>query len=305
MLLCLAYILVLHVVAVVKLSDGRFYAKIRHCVKKCVFYSKISHKMPYGYSRKRGSVTRRRRTVKRTRKSLNSSAGFSKSLISKTRGKPFGYNTGQMLHIDRPVSEMRGAFPTRLYVKQRYVDGLTLSTDNLTGLTGTEIAYRLNSLFDPYFPTGGHQPLAYDQLTPLYQRYKVFKVDVQVAVRGRASGSGVPFVGINIRNAASTYNLGSLKTLAEVMEQPSNTILDGTILQSWSQTLWMHKIEGRTFEEYMAEDSYGSLTTTNPSLTPYLSVVCGSVDAVACGTYVTVGLVFHSYFYEPNPLNQS
>lgn len=263
--------------------------------------------MPYGYSRKRGSVTRRRRPVKRSRKSLNldRAPGFSKSLIAKTRGKPFGWNTGQMLHIDRPVSNTRGVFPQRLYVKQRYVDNLTLASDNLTGLTGSDIPYRLNSLFDPYFNAGGHQPLAFDQITPLYQRYKVYKVDVQVAVRGRAAGSGLPFVAVNVRNAASTYNLSGLKTIAECMEQPTNTILDGTILQSWNQTIWMHEVEGRTYKEYMAEDSYGALCTTNPSLTPFLSLACGSVDLQSCSAYVTVAFVFHSIFYEPNPLNAS
>jgi len=280
-------------------------------IKKVCFCAlvlkKTSEKMPYGYSRKRRAYPSRGRASKRARKSpnLDRQQGFSKSLIAKNRGKPFGFNTGQMLHIDRPVSNMRGAFPNRLYAKLRYVDQLTLNADNLTGLTGTEIPYRLNSLFDPYFLTGGHQPLGYDQLTPLYQRYKVYKVEVQVAVRGRASGSGLPFVAVNVRNGASTYTLGSLKRVGEIQEQPANTVLDGTILQSWSQTIWCHKVEGKTFAEYMAEDSYGALTSTNPSITPYIALVCGSIDEVTCGAYVTIGLVFHSFFYEPNPLAQS
>lgn len=266
--------------------------------------------MPYGSSRKRGLATSRRRVVKRGRKtprSLNAKPGFSKSLISKTGAKAFGYNTGQMLHIDRPVSTNRSFVPNRLYTKLRYVDNTFVTADNLTGLSGTELVWRLNSLFDPYFPVGGHQPLGFDQLTPMYQRYKVFKVDVNVAVRGR-TGTALPFVAINVRQGASTYTLGSLKALGEILEQPGNTVMDGTILQSWSQTIWNHNIEGRTYEEYLAEDAYGAQVTTDPSITPYLGVACGTVDTPSSSSnsvYITVGLVYHCFFYEPKVLAQS
>lgn len=267
--------------------------------------------MPYGYSRKRGPYSGRRRVIKRTRKSyrsLNARSGFSKSLIAKTRSKPYGVNLGNAIHIDRiPAMSVRHVVPARLYTKMRYVDNFQVTADNLTGLTGSEIPYRLNSLFDPYFNAGGHQPLGFDQMTPLYQRYKVFKVDIQISMRGR-TGSGLGYLAVNLRQGASTYTLGSLKALAEVLEQPGNTVMDGTLVQTWNQTVWMHEIEGRTFQEYMAEDSYGALVTTSPAITPYLGVACGTVDtpsSTATGIYCTVAFVFHAYFYEPNPLAQS
>lgn len=289
-------------------SRNIFISSIKVCV---LSRKKLLKKMPYA-RKSRGSATRKPSITKRGRKitrSLNSKPGFVRSLIAKTRAKPYGVNMGNALHVDRiPAMSLRHCMPARLYTKLRYVDNFLLSADNLTGLTGTEIPYRLNSLFDPYFLAGGHQPLGYDQLTPLYSRYKVFKVDIQVALRGR-TGSGLPYVAINLRNAASTYVLSGLKALAEILEQPGNTVLDGLLpAQTWNQTVWMHEVEGRTFEEYMAEDGYGALNSTNPALTPYLSVACGTVDtpaSSATGAYVTVAFVFHAYFYEPSPLNQS
>lgn len=272
---------------------------------------KKSSKMPYGFNRNRRGGNSRVRPAKRARKgyrSLNSRTGFSKTLINKTRAKPYGVNMGNAYHVDRiPAMTIRHVVPARLYTKMRYVDNFQLTADNLTGLTGTEIAYRLNSLFDPYFAAGGHQPLGFDQITPLYQRYKVYKVDIQIGMRGR-TGTGLGYLAANIRQGASTYTLGGLKALAEVIEQPGNTVMDGTLLQTWNQTVWMHEVEGRTYQEYMAEDSYGALVTANPSITPFLGVVCGTVDtpaSSATGVYCTVALVFHSFFYEPNPLNQS
>lgn len=265
--------------------------------------------MPYGSSRKRGYTTRRRSAPKRARKSLglNARKGFSKSLVSKTNKKPYGSNMGNAQHIDRPLTGLRSFVPNRLYVKLRYCDNFALQADNLTGLTGSEVPYRLNSLFDPYFLAGGHQPLGFDQLTPMYSRYKVFKVDIQVAVKGKA-GSALSYVACNIRNGASVYQLGGLKAIAEILEQPGNTVMDGGLLQSWNQTVWLHEVEGRTYEEYMAEDTYGARVTTDPTITPYLGLACGTADTPASSSnsvYVTVGLVFHAFFYEPNPLSQS
>lgn len=266
--------------------------------------------MPYGYSRKRGSRVSGRRTTKRTRKSRTGYAksASAKSLSAKSTALPYGVNLGSALHVDRGIGNNRALMPARLATKMRYVDKLALYSDNLTGRTGTEIPYRLNSLFDPYFLAGGHQPLGYDQVTPLYQRYKVFKVDIQVAIRGRI-GSGAPYLAINIRNAASTYQLGGLKELGEVLEQPANTVMDGGLLtQTWNKTVWCHEVEGKTFDEYMSEDAYGALISTNPSNTPYMGVAVGTVDELAStttGLYVTVAFVFHGFFYEPNPLAQS
>jgi len=262
--------------------------------------------MPYGYSRKRGAVTRRRRVAKRSVKTRKSGL-FTKRIDTKVKGTPFGHNSGDSLHVDRPVIGGRGAFPQRLFTKLRYVDNMVLYADNLTGLSGTEIPYRLNSLFDPFFNAGGHQPLGFDQLTPIYQRYKVYKVDVQVRITGK-TGASLSYLAVNVRQAGATYQLGGLKAIAEILEQPGNTVMDGNLLQTWNQTIWLHQVEGKTYEGYMAEGNYESLNNANPSLTPFLSLAVGTSDTPASSTngiYVTVGFVFHAVFMGQNPLAQS
>jgi len=39
--------------------------------------------------------------------------------------------------------------------------------------SSTQINYRLNSIFDPQYSVGGHQPAFHDQWALLYQRYRV------------------------------------------------------------------------------------------------------------------------------------
>lgn len=266
--------------------------------------------MPYGYSRKRYAYRRRRgaarnaiKTAASKRRVLAARAWSDKS----TKGLQWGSNMGNALHIDRGVMLRRGAFPESISVKLRYTDQLYLSADNLTGRSGTEIPYRLNSAFDPYFLTGGHQPLGFDQLTPIYGRYKVYKVDVQVRVMAKI-GSNFSYVAVCVKNGNSTYQLGGLKTVSEILEQPCNTVLDGSLVQTWNQTIWPHKVEGLAYADYMSKDAYSALVSTNPSVTPYMSLVCGTTDEPASsvnGVYVTVSLQFHTKFYEQNPLAQS
>lgn len=62
-------------------------------------------------------------------------------------------------------------FPSKKLVKLRYVDtGLIL--DAGVGLIAQDI-YRANSVFDPYQPAGGHQPMGFDQWALIYNKYTV------------------------------------------------------------------------------------------------------------------------------------
>lgn len=240
-----------------------------------------------------------------TGRAKTSSKAPTKSIISSSR-VPWGFNLGDSKHIDR-MSASRGAFPEQLFVKMRYTDFLSNSADNLTGLTGSEQAWRLNSLFDPYFTGAGHQPLGFDQLTPIYSQYTVYRVDVQVRVCSYIGTGGV-YLAINTRPSNSTYNLAGLKNAGEIQEQPNNTIMDGQILQTWDQSFWINQVEGIPKSKVMNENNYSANVTTNPSNTPYLGIAVGTYTTPASSTntiYYQVSFVFHARFWNQNPLAQS
>jgi len=261
--------------------------------------------MPRNYASMRKRVRRVAKKPSRARFTNAGSRTVTKSLIEPTR-RPFGVNLGDALHIDR-LACGRGAFPPQLFVKLRYTDFLSSSADNLTGLTGSETAYRLNSLFDPYFSAGGHQPLGFDQLTPIYGQYTVYKVDVQVRVTSY-SGSGDPFLAVNVRPSTSTYVLSGLKNAGELLEQPNNTVLDGTFKQSWNQTFWIGQVEGLPNKKIMTENNYSAQSGVSPSSTPYLSLAVGTYQTPASSTntvWYNISFVFHARFSNQNPLAQS
>jgi hypothetical protein len=88
---------------------------------------------------------------------------------------------------DEPVFRSLGSgFPTRMAVKLVYEDLLTLAP----GTTFGSYIFRGNSLYDPDYTGTGHQPRFYDQLTPVYGRYKVLSSSIIVEMINTSGGSG-------------------------------------------------------------------------------------------------------------------
>lgn len=77
-----------------------------------------------------------------------------------------------------PRRPILSGFPPSKLVKLRYVDS-TLTLNPAAGLTQT-IAYRANSVYNPYFPAGGHQPMGFDQWAAIYTRYVVVGAKITV-----------------------------------------------------------------------------------------------------------------------------
>jgi len=97
-------------------------------------------------------------------------------------------------------------FPDRRNVKLSYRQIVQLATSNATSLFGTQQAFSLNSLYDPDYTGGGHQPYGFDQLTQIYQRYKVNGVHIKLrffdptddGVVVAAVLAGTPAIALNI-----------------------------------------------------------------------------------------------------------
>lgn len=80
--------------------------------------------------------------------------------------KPRGYSR-KVAIVKNPVNLV--GFPLQRIVKMRYIEQITLS---LSGTYETSL-YRANSIFDPRYATGGHQPLGHDQWSTFYDHYVV------------------------------------------------------------------------------------------------------------------------------------
>lgn len=82
---------------------------------------------------------------------------------------------------------IRGApLPLRLQNTLRYVEEVQIPID---GASFGSYIFSCNGMYDPNVTGIGHQPLYFDQMTPLYNHYKVIKSKIKVTcVRTAAAG---------------------------------------------------------------------------------------------------------------------
>jgi len=80
-------------------------------------------------------------------------------------------------------------FASKMAVNLVYEDLITLAPGTVYG----SYLFRGNSLFDPDYTGTGHQPRYFDQLTPIYGRYKVLKSDCEVEMINGSPTSGAIF----------------------------------------------------------------------------------------------------------------
>lgn len=200
-------------------------------------------------------------------------------------------------------------FPQRLRTVLPYVDQYTLQGVAYAATFGVEQSFRLNSLFDPDFTGTGHQPYAYDQITPWYYRYQVDAVEINIRFSD-PQGDGI-YVGAFIKNYDDTNTLSGA-TISQATERPNvfcaplnNT---GSQVINFKKMIKIHELMGLTKEQYdNAWAHTAALVTANPSVVPYLSVAVADSNASspALTCRCTVELKYHCIFWSRGNAAQS
>ncbi len=118
------------------------------------------------------------------------------------------------------IPRLPNGFPPEMVVKMKYVDSYAVS---VSAGVGAVYQYRLNSIFDPDFTSGGHQPYTRDTYAAIYNAYTVMscKYDLQAASSVPTTISTRP---VNASAAPASYTLeqerpyskGAFATLNEV-----------------------------------------------------------------------------------------
>jgi len=104
--------------------------------------------------------------------------------------------------------------PPRFFSKLRYVETFTLDP---IAIGIADVVFRANDLYDPYFAVGGHQPLGFDQMMALYQRFFVVgcKVTAKFAAADDTSARSTIITGL-----FTSSNSTLLTNVGTVIEQP-------------------------------------------------------------------------------------
>ncbi len=197
-----------------------------------------------------------------------------------------------------PFSQYAGSdpFPPAMNVKLHYCEIITLS-GGAAGVLGNEQVYRLNSCYDPNFSLGGHQVYGWDQLTPLYSRYRVSRVDIEVEWFD-PNTDGL-LCATTLQPSTGTFSLSG-KSADAIAEKPMctlETISDsGTQRRVYRFSTDIAQIEGVSRAVVEANDPYQAAVGTDPAKTPFLRLAVAkssSSDNVKC----KVRFIYHTHLW--------
>jgi hypothetical protein len=197
--------------------------------------------------------------------------------------------------------------PSKWRFSTRYMEN-NLLIDPTQG-TNSEHIFRLNSLYDPDYATGGHQPLGFDQLAPLYTYYTVIGCRARVTMTNTDDHHPCNLYVFPSINAGNLSSDDQLKVMTErglarwCQLAPAGTGgSTKTLTLNWSAKEFFGK---RPFEH----QDYTALMNNNPLAQAYLHVAAQPLNASPLqDPYAIVGSIVLEYIAiltEPKPMPMS
>lgn len=220
-----------------------------------------------GYGKKRKAV-KRRKFVPRAR-----------NPVANKTGADMGTQRGFLRVLSGPTP-----FPTGMRRSHTYCEMFTLTTG--TGVYGTQQAMRLNSVYDPNYTAGGHQPYGFDTMITIYDEYRVDKAHFQILFTTPGATNDILCAAAVNPNTSQGLTGANLNY---VVETPSCTF--GQLSSSGDRrcilrgSIDLYKLCGVSRAKYEADDSYSGTSSTNPQQEALLNFAIACFDgtgSVAC-----------------------
>jgi hypothetical protein len=195
--------------------------------------------------------------------------------------------------------------PERFRTTLTYVDYTTL--DPAAGVFST-VVYSPSSLFDPYVPVGGHQPMGFDQLAALYAHYVVDKCHIHIQVLPTTAQATPAITGVTLTHDNSLTGPWNAQ-----VEQPFKCVSRSFIGPTLGQTPLTldivydaKQMSGLTMSELYDSDLSASVAT-NPVDMFYAITWLQAVDLSADITAVhyVMTYTFDAVFFTRKTLAQS
>lgn len=199
-------------------------------------------------------------------------------------------------NIFRLLQGPASAFPKSIKARLRYCDQIGFT--HPVGVLDSEI-YRMNSLFDPFYGTGGHQPRYFDQLcgTGLYLHYVVVGCKYTITVPECFNPCNVLVQATLTPTVLATTN----QTMAETSELPfSQLTYAGNGVNIISGYVDCAKLFGINRAELISNwEKYGGTQGANPTDECFLHIYAAPLDNLVgsvATTYMMVNLEYDAIF---------
>jgi len=202
--------------------------------------------------------------------------------------------------VQRTVGSLGKGFPSRLTFTHTYADNFSISST--LGALNTQV-YRLNGMYDPDFTSTGHQPMFFDQLTPLYEHYTVIASKITMWLTP-ATSTTVPCQMALFQNSASG---ASFSSISQVSEQYRAVTRQSTMGSTTPLKLTLGFSAKKTFGgSVLGNDQLQGTSVADPTEISYAHFVIKSNDGSTTATfYVRVKIDYIAVWDERKVTAQS
>jgi hypothetical protein len=193
---------------------------------------------------------------------------------------------------------LRGPVPPRKMVTLPYVYNSTLTAGS-SNVFGTEVIFRLNSIYDPLYSGAGTYPNGYAAWSGFYADYRVHQVMIDLTFTDPSADGMI--VGALVQYSNDTFSLGgnSIAT-ADALQRsdirPLNNTGEQTVRISRKFNLW--DCDGNTRLQWLANPGYQAVFGQNPTLTPFLRIAVASLPSATPTCSVLVRLTFYAELFD-------
>jgi len=197
-----------------------------------------------------------------------------------------------------PVAGPVNGFPEVLRTSLRYQDQYTLTSSSGSA---AQWLFRLNSLFDPDLTGVGHQPLYFDQLSGIYQYYRIRSTRMHVTFLPltddtELTTTGPYEVGVGA-NSTSTFS-STLNTVAEQNNSKVALLPRDKSAQPVSLTLTYQP--KRDLGVAFTDDTVSASIGGSPAATYYGAIFAADLNLTSGAVKAVVTLTFDAEFFQQN-----
>lgn len=217
-----------------------------------------------------------------------------KSMAKRRKGyRPKRKSGRKMVLVNRALQP----FPQRYIAKLKYSEIFTTNQ----GL----YSYNLNSLWDPNRTGVGHKPYGMNQLTPLYNRYRVISCGYRIQpVQTGATGAQ------SIQLCALPSNeVNAIFSLQEARENPRAKYVTQSIggnMVTLSGKVYIPSLFGRNKTQYMSDDRYQAETNASPVELALLNIyTAGTGTDLTTSCVLQILLEYTVEFFDVKTLGSS
>lgn len=200
----------------------------------------------------------------------------------------------KMVNVNRAL----GPLAQRYITSMKYTETFTLSS------LVNAYRFRMNGGYDPNYTGGGHQPYGWDQLSAIYNRYRVISCAWTInAVNTNSEAFRITALPSNDvvspTDPSNSMENPRCRWMVQFPYAPSKT-LKGKI--------YLPSLVGRNKAQYLADDRYQALTTSVPDEAALLNIFLGAMDDAsypAGSTKCVINLTYKVEFFDLKNLAQS